>query len=174
MGQHVETILSPAKRARNYAEGLTKGITSDKAARKPVGPSGPIDTNTPVFVYGHLALYPARLLNVVGMDGASIACPASWDALFKAGVACHDDASGSIYPSWDEVREKFFSATDRALTELAKLHDAQLLARTPEERWRESFPTIGSAVSFLLLAHPMMHLGQVSAWRRFQGLPSAL
>lgn len=173
MGQHVETILSPAKRTRNYAEALAKGITSDKAARKPTGPSGPIDTNHPVFVYGHLALYPARLLAVVGLDGAPIACPAPWDALFKAGVPCHDDPKGTIYPSWDEVREKFFAATDRAIVELSRLHDAQLLAPTSEERWRDSFPTVGSALSFLLLAHPMMHLGQVSAWRRFQGLPSA-
>jgi hypothetical protein len=35
-------------------------------------------------------------------------------------------------------------------------------------------PTIGAVANFLLSAHHMMHLGQVSAWRRAVGLGSVL
>jgi hypothetical protein len=35
------------------------------------------------------------------------------------------------------------------------------------------FPTVGGAVNFLCGGHNMMHLGQISTWRRAAGLGSA-
>jgi hypothetical protein len=48
-----------------------------------------------------------------------------------------------------------------------------LLAQHPDEKARVNWPCIGAAFNFLLSGHVMVHMGQVSAWRRCMGLPAA-
>ena len=43
-----------------------------------------------------------------------------------------------------------------------------------EWRYCEGLPTLGDATVFLAVSHEVMHLGQLAAWRRARGLPSAL
>jgi hypothetical protein len=43
-----------------------------------------------------------------------------------------------------------------------------------EGRIKEIFPFVGLAINFMLNNHNMMHVGQVSAWRRAMGLPSVM
>jgi hypothetical protein len=178
MGQYVEMMLTGARRGRMYAEKLLAGVKADQAARKPhfETPASPqmVDTNHPVFVFGHLALYPARIAKMVGLDGSSLAAPAGWDDLFKAGAPCHDDPDGKIYPKLDAVAAHFFKATDGLIAAMEKLDDKALLAATGDEKMRERFPVAGAAANFMLNNHVMMHLGQVSVWRRCFGLPSAM
>jgi hypothetical protein len=38
---------------------------------------------------------------------------------------------------------------------------------------KQLFPTLGSVQTFYCGGHMMMHLGQMSAWRRMEGLGSA-
>jgi len=40
------------------------------------------------------------------------------------------------------------------------------------ERWQQFMPTAGIALPYLMLVHENTHFGQLSAWRRVQGLPS--
>ncbi|MBZ0172257.1 MAG: hypothetical protein K8E66_07760, partial [Phycisphaerales bacterium] len=42
-----------------------------------------------------------------------------------------------------------------------------------EGRIGEVFPTLSQLTNFILLGHSMMHLGQMSTWRRAIGLGSA-
>lgn len=173
--RHVATSILPAARlVRGYAETLIKGIPASSAAQKPQGRSGPIDTNHPVFVFGHLSLYPARALTMLGHDASNAALPPSWEPLFKAGAPCVDDPSGTIYPTLAEVMVAFFRGTDALIAAVAETDDALFLKPNPNEAARERFPTIGAAMNFYLVGHPMMHAGQVSAWRRCMGLPSAM
>ena len=52
--------------------------------------------------------------------------------------------------------------------------DASFTQPNPAEgRMRELFPTIASVQAFYCGGHMMMHLGQMSAWRRMEGLGSA-
>ena len=39
---------------------------------------------------------------------------------------------------------------------------------------RESLTTVGELVAHLMTTHPAFHLGQLSTWRRANGLPSVL
>jgi len=178
MGQHVDNILTGARRTRMYAEKLIAGIRPEQAARRPrfetAAAAAVIDTNHPTFVYGHLSLYSARILKVAGLDAAGVEAPESWEAIFKAGVPCLDDPTGSIYPQFDVVTAQFFKGVDAAIAGVATLGDDALLRPTPDEKARESFPLTGALIGFLLNNHMMIHMGQVSAWRRCFGLPSAL
>lgn len=175
MGHTIDMLLPAAKRIRGYAEKLTQGIADPAARRKPMGANAQaIDTNHPLFVYGHLGVYPSRVIELTGGDAAQVKASEAWVTLFKAGAPCVDDREGTIYPSWDDVRAHFFRATDAAIEHLARVDDALLFAHTPDPKTRESFPTVGALATFLLSAHPMVHLGQVSAWRRCMGMPGVL
>lgn len=178
MGQYMDMILAGAKRARLYAEKLAVGIKAEQAGRKPHFEAGGapvmVDTNHPLFVFGHLALYPSRIMKFAGLDGATGAAPAGWDELFKAGVPCHDDPDGRIYPKWDAVLAQYYKGTDLMIAALEKTDDKVLTSATPDEKMRERFPQAGAAIAFMLNNHVMMHMGQVSVWRRCFGLPSAM
>ncbi len=168
-------FLGPARLARGYAERLLAGVTPAMAARKPRNAEGGmIDTNHPVFVLGHLSLYPGRLLTLIGADASAAKTPDAWEALFKAGAPCHDDPTGAIYPALAEVSERFYSGTDAALAVLEGVRDDVLARVNPHEAMRSRFPRVGDAVNFMASGHVMMHLGQVSAWRRCMGLGSAM
>jgi len=178
MGQYLSFMIDSSRRGRGLADKLAVGIKPDQAARKPhfetAGTAQVIDTNHATFCYGHLALYPSRMMKVAGLDAAPVSCPPEWENLFKAGAPCLDDKDGTIYPAFDTVRAAFTKNMDAAYDILSKVDDKILLAPTPDERYREYFATTGVALNFLLNNHLMMHLGQVSAWRRCFGLPSAM
>ncbi|GJQ30175.1 MAG: hypothetical protein HBSAPP03_20590 [Phycisphaerae bacterium] len=175
MGQIADTILGAARISRRNAELLLVGIDPARAAMKPRGESGRvIDTNHPTFVYGHLCLYPPRLMALLARDATAITPPSAWEPLFKAGAACQDDLAGTIYPSFGTVSSHLLRATDVAIDALAHADDALLAKPNPNEASRDRFPTIGAVACFYLTGHMMVHLGQVSAWRRCMGLPSAM
>lgn len=173
LGDLIARVSAPTNR---MAELLLKDITPAQFARKPVGAGGKaIDTNHPAFVYGHLATYPARMLEVCGLDQKLAPVPAGFDDLFAAGKECRDDPEGRIYPPMGAITSAMLTGYRTAVAEVAKLPDERLSVPNPREgRMREMFPTLEGMLVFYVASHPMMHLGQVSAWRRCMGLGSAM
>lgn len=176
MGILSEAIVNAAKRTQGYAERLLVGITPAQFARFPrfaTTPPTVIKTNHAAFVYGHLALYPARVVVIMGGDAAPFAAPPSYEPVLKAGVDCVDDERGATYAPMSEIVSVYTKGYASVIEYVAKAKD-ELLGQVPtDERARQNFPTIGAATNFLLNNHVMMHLGQVSAWRRCMGLPPA-
>lgn len=171
-------VAMALQRALKYGEALAEGISDDIAARKPQGlvngKATLIDTNHAVFAYGHLSVYPARLWALQGKEPpAGVSAPDGWADLFKAGAACHDDPSRSIYPAWQQVLGQYRRGYEAVQAVLPTLADSVFVAETPDPKVREIFPNIGSLSAFLFVGHLTMHFGQVSAWRRCFGLPSA-
>ncbi len=168
MGNISSAILPAAKLTRGYAELVLKGINPTDFARLPKG----INTNHPAWVFGHLAIYPDMLLEM--LDRKDLAKPnPKFKELFENGKPCVDDPNGSIHPSMEAITSYYFERTDAAIKALAEADDAAL-NRTLTDDWAKSFPTVGSRFDFMLGAHSMMHLGQISAWRRIMGLPAAM
>lgn len=167
-------IADCAKRTLAYAERLIKGIEPHMFARKPTWGLGgrEIDCNHAAFVLGHLSLYPPRIIAMLG-GKPRVGVPAEYQDLFKAGVPCRDDADGSVYPPMNALCELYFSGMREAIDAVAQAKDADLAKPMPEERMREFLPTVGHGCLFLLNNHPMVHLGQLSTWRRAMGLPAA-
>ena len=167
-------MISAATRSLGFGLKLAEDIPSADFGRCPVLDGKAIEANTPAFVYGHLALYPARVIELVGGDASGIEAPEAWTEWFKAGAACQNDPSNSLYPSKDELVGHFEKGTRAAMDAVAAA-DADVFAKImPIERYREAFPLVGDGVNFLLNAHTMMHFGQVSFWRRCMGLGSAM
>ena len=169
----VHGIANNAKIVAGYAEALSKGIPADRFARFAAGGNGPVISNHPAWVCGHLSLYPGRAAGMLGLD-VDVAVPDAWEALFGPNSECIDDADSSRYPVMAELVDTML-AHQRAIAEaLMNIDDAALARPTPIVRYRERFPTIMCAVDFLITTHQMLHLGQLSAWRRMEGLGSAL
>jgi len=160
-------IMPTLDRVLGYAPLLAKDIPARQFAHMPHP-----NMNHPAFCFGHLSLYPDRLLGMLGR--ADLAQEkAGWQDLFKAGVACVEQ--DGRYPDKDEIVNGFMDR-HAVLRDVLPIVDDEVFARPNpiEGRMRELFPTVGAATTFMLGAHNMMHLGQVSAWRRAMGLPSAM
>ena len=178
MGQYSTIIADAAERTQGLAAKLLVGVTAQTFARKPHlhkdGKPFVVDTNHPAFVYGHLSIYPARVLTMMKLDAAAHTMSDAYIELFKAGAPCLDDAEGRIYPKMDEIVANYTKGYAAVIAATRGVNDALLLEANPDEQRRQFFPTIGHAVVFMLNNHVMMHLGQVSAWRRCFGLASAM
>ena len=161
-----QLITPAAELALGYAKQLVTGIPAELFAKMPLK-----DLNSAAFNIGHLSIYGDRVCTLLGRSDLVTPMPYSVD-LFKNGAPCLDQPG--LYPSKDVLVSTFFERQRRALTAFSEANEAALAAENPAEgRFKEMFPTIGSAVCFLLDGHVQSHLGQISAWRRVMGLGSA-
>lgn len=158
---------TPLRLEIGYAERLVADIPEQSFAHMP-HPT----MNHPAFCLGHLSLYPNRALGLIGRSDLIVEKP-GYDALFKAGVECIEQ--DGRYPSKDEITAYFFER-HRALADALDETDEEVFQREnpTEGRFREMLPTVGAAVGFLTGGHLMVHLGQISGWRRAMGMASAM
>lgn len=175
MSSIANAIVPAGNLSLRYAEMLLKDVKAADFARFPAPGGKAIRTNHPAFVWGHLSMYPQRVMDMLGLPRGVTATPETWEGLFKAGVECRDDAGGTIYPPMEQLVSFHKAAYEAAIAAVTAASDAHLTAPNPNEgRMKELFPTVGAMVNFVLGAHPMSHYGQVSAWRRCMGLGSAM
>jgi hypothetical protein len=175
MGSMGEMISRLGLISVGMGEKQLAGIDAKVFARKARGEGGRvIDSNHPAFVFGHLALYPAGWLPMLGLDPGLCSKPAGFEDLFAAGKECRDDPDRTIYPSMETITSAFFATHKPVLEAIAKVDDAVFARENPREQSRARFPTIGFAMTFYVTSHMMLHFGQVSMWRRAYGLGSAM
>ena len=155
-----------------YAERLLKGVPADRFARFARVGGAVVESNHPAFIIGHLSLYAPRVLHQIGHPAPSV--PDQFDRVFSKDARCVDDADGDLYPPMDEVVAFFLEGHRMLAGGLRGTPNATLEQPNPAEgRMKELFPTLGSVQAFYCGGHMMMHLGQLSAWRRMEGLGSA-
>ena len=157
-----------------YSERLAKDIEANKFARL-AAPGGQIvESNHPAFIFGHLSLYAPQIAGQLRQIDSLPDASEDFKRVFSKDAQCVDDAEGSIYPPMDEVMEKFFAGYRAVHSTLREVPDYVMLKDNPTGgRMSELFPTLGSLHGFYVGGHMMLHLGQLSAWRRMQGLGPA-
>jgi hypothetical protein len=155
-----------------YADRLLEGISAERFPRFAVVGGRTVESNHPAFVYGHLSLYAPKILRQIGFPAPPV--PEHFETRFSKDATCVDDPDLDLYPSLDEVTA-FFREGHRMVTgALRSTADDVFHEPNPAEgRMKQLFPTIGSVQAFYCGGHMMMHLGQVSAWRRMEGLGPA-
>jgi len=164
MGQFAASVIPPAKAALRYAEGLVKDLKPEDGARLPKG----VKCNHAVWALGHLSLYPDKLLQAIGRP--ELCKPDQrFEELFADKKECLDDPGGKLYPSLHEVMERFRERYNALLNAVAEVPESVFAGPNPNERMKEIAPTVGAMVVFMLTGHTMMHLGQISTWRRCLG-----
>lgn len=124
----------------------------------------------PAWVIGHLALVAHNMTKRLGGGEGTIADEARWKTLFGGGSKPVPDAAQ--YPSFDEIIATWRKGHDALDAAVANAKPDALTQQNPAERMRAVLPTVGDLVSFILTGHEGMHLGQLSTWRRLQGMPA--
>jgi hypothetical protein len=170
---------TPAEAPGCYAIARALSVTLDyaKALLEPI-PDGIFahlyhpQVNHPAFCVGHLAIYPDKALAMMGRHDLVRPLPID-ESVFKDGAPCVEQ--DGRYPSKEILLPLFLDRYTVLIGALQEFPEARLADLNPMEgRMREMFPTLGAVLNFLLNNHVMMHLGQVSAWRRLAGLGSAM
>lgn len=168
------TIADSLDQGRRYAQTLLAGIPAEQFARFAAPAGQPIVSNHPAFVFGHLALYPPKILKGVGGHPPDAGVPDSFLPLFAKEAVCQDDPDGSVYPPMEEIVTVFRTSHEAASENLRAAPDDVFGVENPVGgSFTERFPTVGSAITFYSGGHLLMHLGQISAWRRMAGLGAA-
>lgn len=150
--------------AIEYCRKLMRDIPDEKLAIQPA--SG---MNHPAWVMGHLAVVADMALKMLGQPAK---CPREWRALF--GMGAQPSTDRALYPSC-EVLLKAVESGYRAIIVAVQQAPAELVdAPHSAPFFKEELPQVGDLLGHIMTTHFTMHLGQVSAWRRTQGMPGVL
>ncbi|MDJ0976551.1 MAG: DinB family protein [Planctomycetota bacterium] len=134
----------------------------------------------PAGLENHAAWTLGHVISGIDMTAEDVGLerdlPDGWQDLFERrgpGDPRLPEPDAGAYPSRDALLDEL----DRQVTRIDKA--LETCDRAPfgeriEWRFDGSLPTLGDAVAFMLVTHVAMHLGQLAAWRRHHGLPSAL
>ena len=168
-------IVVSAERMLSLSEALLKGVPADKFARFAAPGGAAVEANHASFVYGHLSIYPSWILSMLGQDASAVTPSDEYKALFEHGKPCLDDVDGTIYPAQGEVVDLFNRSYRAAIDAVGGMTAAQLQGPSGiEGDFGAIFPRAGDIANFMLVGHSMMHLGQMSTWRRAIGLGPAM
>lgn len=174
MGQIGSLIADASAVGLRYAKRLIDATPAERFGRISTPGGQSVQSNHAAFAIGHLTLYPVKVLDLLGCDKKGAVPPENYTALFSKDAKCVDDADGKVYPPKDELSRVFQQTYDVALAALRSCDDQLLLAPNPvDSPMKTVCPTLGSMLAFYMTGHVMSHLGQVSAWRRMEGLPAA-
>ncbi|MEM6469032.1 MAG: DinB family protein [Planctomycetota bacterium] len=177
MSTQTETIgpmfAASCRLGLGYADRLLAGVSSDQFAKFAQVGDQLIESNHPCFILGHLSLYPCRVVAEHGFDATPILPSDEFVRVFNKDAKCVHDSDGTIYPPMDLVVSKFRSTYERAIEALESADDSNFHQPNANEAMRAKFPTVGAMHGFYVGGHIMMHMGQISAWRRMMGLGPA-
>jgi DinB superfamily len=161
MSSAIKGLLFSWGKNLGYGQRLVADLTDEQMAVQP-GPG----MNHPAWILSHLNAYHPVIEHVI--KGELFDDPVA----HKFGMKSKPEADRSIYASKDELVADFVTGHERVEQALRAASDSVLDQAVVLERWQQFMPTAGIALPYLMLVHENTHFGQLSAWRRVQGLAS--
>ncbi len=159
--QHVAGV---GKLHLDYAKKLVADIPDEKMCVQPLP-----GMNHAAWVLGHVAFVFDSMARVFDLPPSM---SKEWVDLFKPSSQPSTDRA--MYPSKAALLETYEKNYHRLL-EVVQTATPEFLDREfPNPRLRPLLPTIGVAMVHVLTSHQAVHLGQLSAWRRAQGMGGVL
>ncbi|MEZ6189896.1 MAG: DinB family protein [Phycisphaerales bacterium] len=161
MSTAIDGLLFAWKKNLEYGQKLVADLSDEQMAKQPAP-----GTNHPAWVLSHLNAYLPVIEYVI--KGESFDDPKD----HPFGMQSKPVADRSVYASKDELVAAFVTGHERVEKALREAGDAVWAKPVSLPRWQKPMPTAAIALPYLMLVHENTHFGQVSAWRRVQGLPS--
>ena len=161
-------ICAPANALLGLAEALLAGVDADKARCKPEG----VDAVHPVFIFGHLAIYPDMVLGAIGRSDLVHPKSEQWGEHFMHGKECKSGCD--CYPPLDEVVAFWKDRYETVIKAIGETDDSVFANECPIEGLRSRCATVGELCNFMVVFHTSFHFGQLSTWRRCFGLGPAM
>jgi hypothetical protein len=157
----IDALLYGWNKNTDYVQRLMADIPADKIAYQPAA-----NMNHPAWILSHLNIYHPCMVGVITQK------PFEDPKGHKFGMTSKPEANASLYGSKDALVAAYVKGHNDVAAALQKA-DPKVLAAAPNlERWAKVMPTTGILLNYLMLLHESTHLGQLSAWRRVQGMPS--
>lgn len=157
----VETLLIGWEKNEDYASRLVVDLDNAQMVAQPAP-----NMNHPAWTFSHLnAYHPVLVALLQGED-----CDDPKDHPF--GMQSKPEGNAAVYLPKGDLLATFRTGHQSVADALTAADEAALAAPIPIERWKTVFPKVSSCLGYLMLVHESTHLGQLSAWRRVQGLPS--
>lgn len=157
----IEILLYGWHKNGDYAQRLVGDLSEERMVHMPAG-----GMNHPAWVLCHLNAYHGVIEALV--QRRVFDDPKG----HRFGMQSKPVTDASVYPGKGELIESFAAGHGRVVSALQAADPAVLGDAVSLERWRGVMPSVGAALGYLMLVHEATHLGQLSAWRRVQGLPS--
>ncbi len=156
-----ESLLYSWGKNGDYASRLVADVPDDRMAHQPAAAM-----NHPAWVLCHLNIYHPVIVAL--LRGQTFDDPKG----HQFGMQSKPVADGSVYPAKNELIGAFTRGHDEVAQALRAADPSALDADMSLERWKPVMPKVGIALGYLMFLHESIHLGQISVWRRVQGLPS--
>ncbi len=123
----------------------------------------------PAWILCHLCLYHPAILGLVRNEPFQ-------DSSQRPDASRYDEGSTPVDDMLQYLRkatlvEEFTQGHKAISAALGQSRPGALEAPSSLDRWRQAFGTAGRALAYLMLVYESVHLGQISTWRRVQGLP---
>ncbi len=167
MNKIAAPIAATGKVTLMYSRGVLKDIKPETFTRKPKG----VEMNHPSWIFGHLTLYvDTMLFGLIEREDLAESA-ADLEEMYSFKSKCADDPNGASYAEMEEITSRFFRRMEAFIEALAETPDSVLEQALPKGApFADMISTKGGVVNFMLNAHTMTHMGQISAWRRTMGL----
>ncbi len=165
MNSLIDGLLFSWGKNSDYAEQLVSDLSDEQMTAQPA-PEGKAPANHPAWVLSHLNVYLPIVEKM--LDGESFEDPKG----HQFGMESKPEADATIYAPKAELISSFVTGHQRVAEKLRQADPSVLENEIVLERWKPVFPKVGNALPYLMLLHENGHLGQISAWRRIQGMPS--
>lgn len=159
----LEAFIATITHTRNATLKLVADLTDDQITLQPAP-----KTNHPAWVLGHLLMVEANFLALLG--GTAPTLDTNWKEIYGRGST--PAADKSRYKPKQFYLDHLAAAREQIIARLKTIRPEDLARPHPDPTRRERFPTIGHTIFMYGTWHEGYHAGQLSAWRRVQGLPA--
>ena len=160
----LDSFLMVITHARSQTLKLVADLSDDQCVFQPAP-----KTNHPAWVLGHLLSSEYSFLNLISGKPVPAFIDDAWKATYGGGST--PVADKSKYQPKAFYIEKLAAARDEIIAALKQMKPADFQKEHPDPVRRQRFPTIGHMVMLYGTWHEAYHSGQLSTWRRVQGLP---
>jgi hypothetical protein len=161
----IEGYLFAWKKNQDYAPKLVADLDVQQMVAQPASnPDAP--SNHPAWVLSHLNVYVPLIASII--KGETFEDPKG----HKFGMQSRPVADASEYATKEQLVAEFLEGHEQVAELLGNADDSIFAQPVMLPRWKDVMPTAGVALPYLMLNHENGHLGQISAWRRIQGMPS--
>ncbi len=164
MSAAIAGLLYGWNKNTEYAPKLVADL-SEEQMWAAIAPAGQEPANHPAWIFSHLNTYLPIIADLI--EGREFPDPR--EAPF--GMLSHPESRPGVYANRSQLVEQYVAGHAR-VERLLRAADPTVLEQPMTlPRWAALMPQVGIALAYLMLFHEGLHLGQLSAWRRVQGLP---
>lgn len=161
MSSVIDGLLFGWNKNLEYGQKLVADLSDEQMVVQP-GPG----MNHPAWVLSHLNAYHPVIVSII--KGELFDDPKG----YPFGMQSKPERDRSVYASKDQLVADFVAGHKQIVDALGSATDTVFDQPIVLERWAQFMPNAGVALPYLMLVHENTHFGQLSAWRRVQGLPS--